>query len=305
MRNSKQTEQFAIFSSPTANEVTFWGVTGQKLATYQIQVVTGNGSNAPALWMNQTGTNYYFGREGGQGGTGARGDNLSSHARIGTPMRVPDENFIPPITLNLQMPRNARVVAPGIPYHVTQRGTNRQQVFFGIADRKLYLQLIRENLAEAGVRILAYCLMTNHVHFIAVPGREDSLAVLFGRAHGRYSQALNIRRGRCGHLWQARFHSCPMSGAHLQVGLRYVEANPCRAGLVERPEQYRWSSAAAHLLGAKDRSGVLDLGYWERGGGLQTWGKGGQPEQPRENWDTDACPRREFHPPDHTYPADA
>ena len=186
-------------------------------------------------------------------------------------MRVPDENFIPPITLILQMPRNARVVAPGIPYHVTQRGTNRQQVFFGIADRKLYLQLIRENLAEAGVRILAYCLMTNHVHFIAVPGREDSLAVLFGRAHGRYSQALNIRRGRCGHLWQARFHSCPMSRAHLQVGLRYVEANPCRAGLVERPEQYRWSSAAAHLLGAKDRSGVLDLGYWERGGGLQTW----------------------------------
>ena len=131
------------------------------------------------------------------------------------------------------MPRNARVVAPGIPHHVTQRGTNRQQVFFGIADRKLYLQLIRENLGEAGVRILAYCLMTKHVHFIAVPGREDSLAVLFGRAHGRYFQALNIRRGRCGHLWQARFHSCPMSGAHLQAGLRYVESNPRRAGLVD------------------------------------------------------------------------
>ena len=106
---------------------------------------------------------------------GKAGDNLSSHARIGTPMRVPEENFIAPITLILQMPRNARVVAPGIPYHVTQRGTNRQQVFFGIADRKLYLQLIRENLAEADVRILAYCLMTNHVHLIAVPGRDDPL----------------------------------------------------------------------------------------------------------------------------------
>ncbi|HUA84340.1 MAG TPA: transposase [Bryobacteraceae bacterium] len=143
-------------------------------------------------------------------------------------------------------------MAPGIAYHVTQRGTDRQQVFFGIADRKLYLQLIRQNLAGAGVRILAYCLMTNHVHFIVVPEREDSLAVLFGRAQGGYSQALNIRRGRCGHLWQARFHSCPLSPAHLEIGLRYVEANPCRAGMVERPEQYRWSSAAAHLWGEKD-----------------------------------------------------
>ena len=142
---------------------------------------------------------------------------------------------------------------------MTQRGTNRRQVFFGIADRKLYLQLIRENLAEAGVRILAYCLMTNHVHLIAVPEREDSLAVLFGRAHGRYSQALNIRRGRCGHLWQARFHSCPMSAVHLQVGLRYVEANPCRAGLVERPEHYRWSSAAVHRGIRRDEYNVLDL----------------------------------------------
>ena len=65
------------------------------------------------------------------------------------------------------MPRNARVVAPGIPYHVTQRGTNREQVFFAIGDRKLYLQLVRENLSEAGVRILAYCLMTNI--FISLP----------------------------------------------------------------------------------------------------------------------------------------
>jgi putative transposase len=133
------------------------------------------------------------------------------------------------------MPRNARVVAPEIPYHVTQRGTNREPIFFTIGDRKLYLELVRQNQQEAGVRVLAFCLMTNHVHFLVVPEREDSLAVLFGRANGRYAQALNIRRGRCGHLWQARFHSCPMSPAHLEVGLRYVEANPCRAGIVDRP----------------------------------------------------------------------
>ena len=188
------------------------------------------------------------------------------------------------------MPRNARVVAPGIPYHVTQRGTNREQVFFAIGDRKLYLQLVRENLSEADVRILAYCLMTNHIHFIAVPEREDSLAVMFGRAHGRYSQAVNIRRGRCGHLWQARFHSCPMSPAHLEVGLRYVEANPCRAGIVDRPEDYRWSSAAAHVLGEADRSGVLDLRYWERAGGIQTWAEiHGKPEDIKEITELRKC----------------
>jgi len=169
------------------------------------------------------------------------------------------------------MPRNSRVVLPGIPYHVTQRGTNRQPVFFSITDRKLYLRLLHENLGDAGGRILAYCLMTNHVHFIVVPDREDTLAVLFGRANGRYAQATNIERGRCGHLWQARFHSCPMSQTHLWIGLRYVEENPCRAGVAASPAAYRWSSAAAHLTGARDRSAILDLDFWRKAGGAETW----------------------------------
>jgi putative transposase len=169
------------------------------------------------------------------------------------------------------MPRNARVVAPGLPYHITQRGTNRERVFFTIADRKLYLQLIEESQAEAGVRVLAYCLMTNHVHFIVVPEREDSLALLFGRANGRYAQATNIRKGRSGHLWQARYHSCPMSDSHLWVGLRYVEENPCRAGMVKEAVEYRWSSASTHLLGAPDPSGILDSAFWAKAGGTATW----------------------------------
>jgi putative transposase len=169
------------------------------------------------------------------------------------------------------MPRNARVVAPGFPYHITQRGSNRQPVFFSQSDRKLYLRLLRENLSDAGVRILAYCLMTNHVHLIAVPAREDSLAILFSRAHGRYSQALNIRRGRSGHLWQARYHSCPIEGAHLWMAIRYVEENPCRAGLVARAEDYRWSSAAVHLRGQTDTTGILDTRFWTDAGGIATW----------------------------------
>jgi len=169
------------------------------------------------------------------------------------------------------MPRNARVVAPGLPYHITQRGTNRERVFYTVGDRRLYLQLVRENQAAAGVRVLAYCLMTNHVHFVVVPEREDSLAVLFGRANGRYAQALNIRKGRCGHLWQARYHSCALSDSHLGIALRYVEDNPCRAGMAGTPAEYRWSSAAAHLVGDGDRSGILDMRFWERAGGAATW----------------------------------
>ena len=207
---------------------------------------------------------------------------------------------------------------PGLPYHITQRGTNRQRVFFTAADRSLYLRLIRENQAEAGVRILAYCLMTNHVHFVAIPEREDSLAVLFGRANGRYAQAINIRKGRSGHFWQNRFHSCALSESHLEIALRYVEDNPCRAGLVTTPGQYRWSSAAAHLAGEPDRSHVLDVGFGSGPAGrrpgrectqagrarIRSWrfenartrggrgGNEGQPEQPRSKVTVQSVPER-------------
>ena len=136
------------------------------------------------------------------------------------------------------MPRNARLVAPGLPYHITQRGTNREHVFFSDGDRLLYLRLIRDNLVDAQCQVLAYCLMTNHVHFVIVPGREDSLATLFSRAHGRYSQAFNIDKGRTGHLWQARFHSCPLAESQLWIGLKYVEVNPVRAGMAQSPAEY-------------------------------------------------------------------
>jgi putative transposase len=113
--------------------------------------------------------------------------------------------------------------------------------------------------------------MTNHVHFVVIPEREDSLAVLFGRVNGRYAQALNIRKGRCGHLWQARYHSCALSESHLWIALRYVEDNPCRAGMAGTPGEYRWSSAAAHLAGDGDRSRILDMRFWERVGGAASW----------------------------------
>ena len=118
--------------------------------------------------------------------------------------------------------------------------------------RKIYLSLVARHLQDTGVKVLAYCLMSNHVHWVVVPERADSLAVLFRRVHGAYAQAVNAGLGRSGHLWQNRFYSCPLSGSRLWVALRYVEANPVRAGLVGRAEEYRWSSAAAHLGEGRD-----------------------------------------------------
>lgn len=168
------------------------------------------------------------------------------------------------------MPRNARCVLPGLPYHVTQRGTDHQRVFFLNADRELYLQLLSRNLRTAHCRLLAYALMTNHVHAVIVPDRADSLAVLFRRVHGVYAQYLNTRRGRSGHLWQGRFYSCPLADSHLATALRYVEENPCRAGLVERPEDYRWSSAAVHLRGVADPYHIVDRELLDYSGPAQT-----------------------------------
>ena len=169
------------------------------------------------------------------------------------------------------MPRNARCVLPGTPYHITQRGNDRQRVFFLNSDRELYLHLLHRNLAYTHTRLLAYALMTNHIHAVVVPQRADSLALLYRRVHGPYAQYLNTRRNHSGHLWQGRFYSCPLSFSHLATALNYVEHNPCRAGIVQRPEDYRWSSAAVHLAGVADRFHVLDTEFFERAGGATSW----------------------------------
>jgi putative transposase len=169
------------------------------------------------------------------------------------------------------MPRNARCVQPGLAYHVTQRGSNHERVFFTPSDYRLYLSLLHDNLADAEVRVQAYCLMPNHVHLVVLPDREDSLAVLLRRVHGRYAQYVNTRRGRSGHLWQARFYSCPLSMKHQWSAIRYVEQNPCRALIVANPGDYPWSSAAAHLTGAADPSRLLDVPFWQAAGGAESW----------------------------------
>jgi putative transposase len=156
------------------------------------------------------------------------------------------------------MPRIARVVGVGLPHHITQRGNYRQDVFVDAYDRQRYLAWMREYSEKYGLSILAYCLMPNHVHFIAIPHKSDSLAKTFNAAHMRYSQYFNNTLGQRGHLWQGRFYSCILDEPRLIRAARYVEMNPVRAGLVVMPWQWPWSSAITHIYGKGN--GFIKLG---------------------------------------------
>jgi putative transposase len=145
------------------------------------------------------------------------------------------------------MPRFARVVIPGCPHHLIQRGNRRQRVFFSEEDRAFFLTLMGREAAKHGIAIWAFCLMENHVHLIAVPSRSDSFARGFGEAQRRYTLVINTREGWKGFLWQGRFLSYPLDEGHQYRAIRYVERNPVRAGIVERAEDFEWSSARAHV----------------------------------------------------------
>ena len=145
------------------------------------------------------------------------------------------------------MPRRTRVVFEGVVHHITQRGNYRQNVFEDDSDKSKYIEFIREYSEKYGMKIYAYCLMSNHVHFIAAPVKEDSLAMTFKYSNMRYSSYFNRKNKRSGHLWQGRFYSCPLQFEHALEALRYVERNPVRARMVELPWEYEWSSAREHV----------------------------------------------------------
>ena len=145
------------------------------------------------------------------------------------------------------MPRQARIVLPNVAHHVTQRGNYRMKVFDKEIDYKRYCEWINEYAGKYDLDIVAYCLMTNHVHFIVIPKDEESLAKIFNTVHMRYARYLNRRRKVKGHLWQGRFYSCAMDEDHIYRAIRYVERNPVRAKMVKKAEGYQWSSARAHM----------------------------------------------------------
>lgn len=151
------------------------------------------------------------------------------------------------------MPRASRIVIPGVPHHVVQRGNRRQPIFFSDADRSRYVDWLAEGCQRFATQCLAWCLMDNHVHLILVPSTPDGLRGPIASAATRLSQRINLMQQTSGHLFQGRYASYAMDEAHLMVALRYVENNPVAAGRVAAAEQWPWSSAAAHVARRPDR----------------------------------------------------
>lgn len=150
------------------------------------------------------------------------------------------------------MPRLARIVVPGHPHHIVQRGVRRQRVFLCEEDYRSFERDLAEGAREHGLAVWAWCLMPNHLHLLAVPAGEDSLAAALGLATWRHARRVNLRKRRGGRLWQGRFYSCVLDGDHAAECARYVELNPVRAGLARGPSGWRHSSARFHLRGKRD-----------------------------------------------------
>jgi putative transposase len=188
------------------------------------------------------------------------------------------------------MARLARIAAVNIPCHVTQRGNARQFLLTTDEERSVYLDLLRKNIRLHELRLLAYCLMSNHVHLVVIPEKSDSLAQVLKQTHGRYATYWNATHGSSGHVWQGRFYSCPMDQNHLWIALRYVERNPVRAGLVRQTCEWRWSSAAVHCGEAADE--FLDCELWNKRWSATSWKEYLSTEEPSA--DIDAI-RRSTH----------
>jgi putative transposase len=144
------------------------------------------------------------------------------------------------------MSRIARIVVPGYPHHVTQRGNRQSVIFHSDKDRQKYLFFLSQYSAQYGLEIWAYCLMDNHVHLIVVPREAESLSLALRTAHTMYANYFNEQSSLSGHLWQGRFYSSALDEKHLWAAIRYVEQNPVRARMVAHAKDYPWSSAAAH-----------------------------------------------------------
>lgn len=141
------------------------------------------------------------------------------------------------------MPRRARVLMPGVPLHLIQRGNNRSVCFFSDDDYIFYMELLAEQASKSGCEVHAWCLMSNHVHLLVSPQEQSSAGSLMKGIGQRYVQYVNRTYGRSGTLWEGRFRSCLVqSESYVLACYRYIEMNPVRAKMVAHPAEYRWSS---------------------------------------------------------------
>ncbi len=147
----------------------------------------------------------------------------------------------------------ARIVAPGLPHHIIQRGLRGRQIFFTDEDYSAFIDIMAESCKRHGVAVWTYCLMPDHTHLIAVPENKASLSACILEASGHYIRHMSRRKSMRGQFWQGKFASHPMDEHHLISCARYIEINPVKREYVERPEQWTWSSASAHIAGRDNR----------------------------------------------------
>ena len=168
------------------------------------------------------------------------------------------------------MTRRPRIVIPGMLHHVTQRGNHQQRIFFADHDRIVYLNLLAKYFPKYEIRLIGFCLLTNHVHLAVIPEKESLFSEGIGQLHHDFSLWQNIQCQTSGHLWQNRFFSSPVEDDRVWQALSYVELNPVRARIVEHAWDWEWSSARAHVTG-HDPSGLLDMQYWQKKFNPEEW----------------------------------
>ena len=168
------------------------------------------------------------------------------------------------------MPRLPRVVGLGLPHHVTQRGNAQRFILQSDGDRTVYLDLLRKSVELHEIELIGYCLMSNHVHLVAVPNQADVLGLALKWLHGRFASYWNATHCSSGHVWQGRYYSCPLDEPHFWEALRYTELNPVRAGMVAKAEDWGWSSAAVHC-GLKVEESWLAMELWRNRWSGASW----------------------------------
>ncbi len=166
--------------------------------------------------------------------------------------------------------RLARVVGAEIPHHITQRGNAGRFILEEEQDRSVYLEMLQRSSELYNVALIGYCLMSNHIHLVAVPAKPDGLARTLKETHGRFASYWNAVHHSSGHVWQGRYYSCPLDESHLWRALRYTELNPVRARMVARADDWKWSSATTHCQGSAPDS-WLAMNPWRERWSSDTW----------------------------------
>jgi putative transposase len=163
------------------------------------------------------------------------------------------------------MARKARTIIPGQAMHVMVRGNNRETLFFNDADRRIYLDWLREAAKQFGSAVHAFALMPNHVHLLTTPQHADSLAKTMQSLGRRYAQYFNQQHQRSGTIWEGRYRSSLIDPDYFLRCQRYIESNPVRAGFESNPQDSSWTSFACHIGGNAEPWLIDHQHFWKLG----------------------------------------